>query len=175
MSKFRFPAVFGAISAMIIGCASMPKDADAVSNIDKVKYLGKWYEIARYDFAFEKGLNNTTAEYGILGNGNISVTNRGYDYKNGKWKEAKGKARFKGSDTVGALEVSFFGPFYSAYTIIALDKDYRYALIAGSSTKYLWILSRGKTMPEDVKKEYLKKAESSGYDLSELIWVEHDK
>ena len=83
------------------------------------------------------------------------MTNRGYDYKKGKWTEARAKARFRGSDTVGALEVSFFGPFYAAYNVIALDPEYRYALVAGDSTKYLWILSRTTDIPDDVKAEYL--------------------
>jgi apolipoprotein D and lipocalin family protein len=103
------------------------------------------------------------------------VTNRGYNYVKGKWQEAKAKARFVGADTRAALEVSFFGPFYAGYNVIALDKDYNYALVAGDSLKYLWILSRVKTIPEDVKKDYLALAASLGYDVASLIWVEHDK
>jgi apolipoprotein D and lipocalin family protein len=157
------------------GCSTIPKGATAVSNLDKAKYLGKWYETARFDFAFEKDLNNTTAEYTVRQDGYIGVLNKGYNYKKNKWEEARGKARFRGSDTVGELEVSFFGPFYGAYNIIALDPDYKYALIAGSSTKYLWILSREKTIPDDVKQNYLTAAESLGYDTERLIWVEHNK
>ena len=163
------------IFVLLSSCATLPKGANVVGSFEKEKYLGKWYEIARYDFAFEKDLNNTTAEYTIRKDGKIDVVNRGFNYLIKKWSEAKGKARFRGADTKGELEVSFFGPFYAAYNVIALDKDYRYALVAGSSLKYLWILSREKTIPSEVKDQYLTIAKSLGYDTSKLIWVEHDK
>ncbi|TXT43156.1 MAG: hypothetical protein FD137_1924 [Spirochaetes bacterium] len=107
--------------------------------------------------------------------GKIAVKNRGYNYVKGKWQEAKGKARFKGSQTRAELEVSFFGPFYAAYNVVALDKDYKYALVAGGSLDYLWILSRGKTIPDEVRRNYLDAARSLGYNTDALIWVEHDK
>jgi apolipoprotein D and lipocalin family protein len=165
------------LSAVLFSCAStgLAKEAPIVEGFDKARYLGKWYEIARFDFAFEKDLSNTTAEYGLRDDGKISVTNRGYNYVKGKWTEAKAKARFVGAETRAALEVSFFGPFYSGYNVIALDKDYTYALVAGDSLKYLWILSRTKTIPKDVKNEYLAVAASLGYNLDNLVWVEHDK
>ncbi|HAH63834.1 MAG TPA: hypothetical protein DCL73_17245 [Treponema sp.] len=163
------------ILSLFSGCSTIPKGATAVSNLDKAKYLGKWYEIARFDFSFEKHLNNTTAEYTIRKDGYIGVLNKGYNYKKNKWEEARGRARFRDSDTAGELEVSFFGPFYGAYNIIALDPDYKYALIAGKSTKYLWILSREKTIPDEVKRSYLTAAEAAGYDTVRLIWVEHDQ
>jgi apolipoprotein D and lipocalin family protein len=156
------------------GCASIPKGASAVRNFEKGKYLGKWYEIARFDFAFEKNLNNTTAEYSLLQNGYIGVKNSGFDYARKKWQEAKGKARFRGSEGIGEIEVSFFGPFYADYNVIALDGDYSYALVAGSSRAYLWILSREKSIPDDIKEKYLRIAGDLGYDLMKLVWVEHD-
>lgn len=159
----------------LISCTTLPKGARVVDHFEKEKYLGKWYEIARFDFSFEKNLNNTTAEYSIRPDGTINVKNRGYNYVSKKWQEANGRAKFRGDDTVAALEVSFFGPFYAAYNVIALDKDYQYALIAGSSLKYLWILSRTTTIPNDVRSEYLKIAQSVGYDVSKLIWVEHNQ
>lgn len=163
------------VLSLFSGCSSIPKGAAAVSNLNKAKYLGKWYEIARFDFSFEKNLNNTTAEYTIREDGYIGVLNKGYNHKKNKWKEARGRARFRGSGTIGELEVSFFGPFYGAYNIIALDPDYKYALIAGSSTKYLWILSREKTIPDEIKQNYLTAAEAAGYDTDRLIWVEHNQ
>jgi apolipoprotein D and lipocalin family protein len=172
---------FSTVMILVVGilflasCATLPKGARVVDHFEKEKYLGKWYEIARFDFAFERNLNNTTAEYSIRPDGTINVKNRGYNYVTQKWQEANGKARFRGDDTVAALEVSFFGPFYAAYNVIALDKDYQYALIAGSSLKYLWILSRTTTIPNDVRNEYLTIAQSLGYDVSKLIWVEHDR
>jgi len=164
-----------ALAVVFGGCATMPRGASVVTGFDKARYLGTWYEIARYDFAFERNLDNTTAEYRLLDNGYIGVANRGHDYVKDVWKVAQGKARFRGADTVAALEVSFFGPFYGAYNVIALDRDYRYALVAGNSTNYLWILSRTKTLPEGVKAEYLALAESLGYDTGKLIWVRHDE
>jgi apolipoprotein D and lipocalin family protein len=178
MKKFSKNALFlVSLSAVLFSCAtaSLPKETPVVERFDKTRYLGKWYEIARFDFAFEKNLSNTTAEYDLRDDGKISVTNRGYNYVKGKWVEAKAKARFVGADTRAALEVSFFGPFYSGYNVIALDGDYKYALVAGDSLKYLWILSRTKTIPEDVKKDYLNIALALGYNLDTLVWVEHDK
>lgn len=162
------------LTLLASACATLPKGATAVDGFEKARYLGKWYEVARFDFSFEKNLDNTTAEYALVQDGSISVTNRGHNYVTRKWSEARGKARFRGSDRRAELEVSFFGPFYAAYNVIALDKDYNYALVAGSNLKYLWILSRTPSIPEEVKADYLDKARSLGYDLSKLIWVHHD-
>jgi apolipoprotein D and lipocalin family protein len=168
--------LFGLITLLsLVSCSGIPKGVTAVSPFEKEKYLGKWYEIARFDFKFEEGLNNTTAEYSIRDDGKIKVVNRGYDYENETWEKAEGKAKFVKSDTIAMLKVSFFGPFYSGYNVIAIDPDYQYALVAGSSREYLWILSREKTIPESIKNQYLNKAETLGFDTSELIWVDHNK
>lgn len=161
---------------MIAGCktTTIPEGARAVKNFDKQKYLGKWYEIARLDFKYERNLNNTTAEYSLKDNGMIKVDNKGYNTKKKKWEQAIGKAKFVGDEKVGMLKVSFFGPFYSGYNVIAVDNDYQYALVAGESLKYLWILSRKTTIPEDVKANYLKIAKGIGYKTSDLLWVRHD-
>ena len=159
----------------LFSCATIPKGAEAVKPFDKEKYLGKWYEIARLDFKFERNLNNTTASYSLNDNGTIKVDNQGYNTKKEEWTQAIGKAKFVGDDDIAKLKVSFFGPFYSGYNVIAIDKEYKYALVAGESLKYLWILSRETVIPEDVKNEYLKMAEEIGYNTSELIWVEHTK
>lgn len=158
-----------------MSCSTIPKGVKAVEPFDKGKYLGKWYEIARFDFKFERGLNNTTAEYSLNADGSIKVTNRGYNVEKGAWSEAIGKAKFVGDDTVAKLKVSFFGPFYGGYNVIALDSEYKYALIAGSSVKYLWILSREPAIPDSVKKNYLKIAEGYGFNTSDLLWIEHDQ
>ena len=173
MKKKLWAVIAGAI--FFSGCAHIPEGAVAIKGFEKEKYLGKWYEIARLDFKYEKDLNNTTAEYTARDDGYIGVTNRGYNYVKKEWSEAKGKARFRGADSVGELEVAFFGPFYGAYNILALDKDYKYALIAGSSLKYLWILSREKSVPDDIKTQYLQLAMSLKFRTEDLIWVEHDK
>lgn len=159
----------------LFSCATIPKGAVAVEPFEKEKYLGKWYEIARMDFKFEKNLNNTTATYSLNNNGSIKVDNQGYNTKKEKWTQAIGKAKFVGDEDVGKLKVSFFGPFYSGYNVIAIDKDYQYALVAGKSLKYLWILSRETEIPMNVKNKYLKIAEDIGYNTSELLWITHDK
>lgn len=156
-------------------CSTIPKGVSAVTPFEKEKYLGKWYEIARFDFKFERGLNNTTAEYFLQTNGKIKVVNKGYDYAQKKWKEAVGKAKFAGDDKTAMLKVSFFGPFYGGYNVIAIDQEYKYALVSGSSLEYLWILSREKTIPVDIKTTYLEMAEKLGFKTSNLLWVEHDK
>jgi len=156
-------------------CSTIPKGAMAVKPFDKDRYLGKWYEIARMDFRFERNLNNTTANYSINTNGSIKVENRGFNYKSKQWKLAVGKAKFVGEQNIAMLKVSFFGPFYAGYNVIALDNEYKYALVAGQNLKYLWILSRETTIPEDVKQNYLKIAENLGFKTSMLLWVEHDK
>ena len=156
-------------------CSSIPKGVNAVTPFEKEKYLGKWYEIARFDFKFEKGLNNTTAEYSLRDDGKIKVINRGYNYEKKVWKQAIGKAKYAGDGHTAMLKVSFFGPFYSGYNVIAIDEDYKYALIAGGSLEYLWILSREKYIPENIKTEYLKIAEDYGFNTSKLLWVEQNE
>ncbi|NCD42938.1 MAG: hypothetical protein EOL88_12715, partial [Bacteroidia bacterium] len=148
-------------------CSTLPHGAKAVTPFHKTKYLGKWYEIARLDFRFERNLNNTTANYSLNKNGTIKVDNQGYNYKEKEWVQAIGKAKFSGDENVAMLKVSFFGPFYSGYNVIALDEDYQFALVAGESLKYLWILSRNPTIPEDIKQKYLKIAESIGYNTAD--------
>lgn len=159
---------------LLTACSNIPKGVKAVKPFDKQKYLGKWYEIARIDFKYEKNLNNTTAEYSINNDGSIKVVNRGYNYITMKWQQAVGKAKFTGNDNIAMLKVSFFGPFYSGYNVIALDSEYQYALVAGKNLSYLWILSRNTTISENVKQDYLKIAENYGFKTSSLIWVEHN-
>lgn len=166
----------GLIVLLTLGsCGTIPKGVRAVQPFDKEKYLGKWYEIARMDFRFERNLNNTTANYSVNKDGSIKVDNRGFNYKEQQWKQAIGKAKFVGKEDIAMLKVSFFGPFYSGYNVIALDKEYKYALVSGKSLSYLWILSRETTIPDDVKQNYLEIAGNLGYNTSSLVWVEHDK
>ena len=174
--KNFFPVAILSGFFLLISCGStIPDNAEAVQGFQKDKYLGKWYEIARLDFKYEEGLNNTTAHYSLNENGSIKVVNRGYDYEKEEWREANGKAKFVGEENIGMLKVSFFGPFYSGYNVIAIDQEYQYALVAGESLKYLWVLSRETTIPEEIKKDYLKVAEEIGYQTSDLIWVEHNQ
>ena len=163
------------ITAMMTSCASIPKKATPVQPFDLNRYLGTWYEVARMDFRLERGLNNVSAQYSMNQKGNVAVVNSGYNAEEGKWKKAEAKAKFRGDETKGALKVSFFGPFYSGYNVIAIDEEYRYALVAGKSLKYLWILSREKSIPDTIKTQYLQLAENIGYATEELLWVTHDR
>lgn len=156
-------------------CASIPEGAEAVSPFDTGKYLGTWYEIARLDFRFERNLDNTTANYTLSKDGRIRVENRGFDYVKLRWKRAIGKAKFRGATDVAELKVSFFGPFYAGYNVIALDDQYTYALVVGKNLNYLWILSRETSIPPDVKEAYLNLAKKLGFDVDALIWVKHDR
>lgn len=159
----------------IISCSSIPKNATAVQDFEIEKYLGTWYEIARIDFKHEEGLNNVSAQYSDDSKGNVLVKNSGYDYEKNEWTVANGWAKFKRDKNVAELKVSFFRPFYSGYNVVALDDEYKYALVAGKNLDYLWILSRTKEIPENIKQEYLNKAKQIGYDTSRLIWVKHDR
>ncbi|WKL47921.1 lipocalin family protein [Flavobacterium pectinovorum] len=172
-NRYITPVLIGAgIALLVYSCKSkIPTKAVAVTNFDKAKYLGKWYEIARLDYKWEKDLNNVTAEYSLNEDGTIKVDNKGYNVKKDKWEESIGKAKFVKKDNVGMLKVSFFGPFYSGYNVVAIDPDYKYALVAGESLKYMWILSRETSIPENIKLDYLRKAQEIGYDTSELVWV----
>jgi apolipoprotein D and lipocalin family protein len=167
----------GVAVSLLMSCSSVkiPKGATAVSPFYLDKYLGKWYEIARLDFKYEKDLDNVTATYLQKENGDLSVDNRGYNYVKKEWKQSVGKAKLVKGLNVARLKVSFFGPFYSGYNVIALDKDYRYALVAGNNLDYLWILSREKTIPEEVKTSYLQQAKALGYDTDALVWTKQDK
>jgi apolipoprotein D and lipocalin family protein len=163
------------ITAMLTSCASIPKKATPVQPFDLDRYLGSWYEIARMDFRQERGLNNVSAQYSLKENGDVAVLNSGFNVEEAKWEKAEAKAKFRGDESKGALKVSFFGPFYSGYNVIAIDDEYRYALVAGKSLKYLWILSREKSIPDTIKSQYLQLAESIGYATDELLWVAHDR
>ena len=132
------------------------------------KYLGKWYEIARFDHSFERDMEKVTAEYKLLPDGHIKVINSGY--RDGKFKETIGKA--KTTNTSGLLRVSFFMNFYSDYRVLMIDKDYNYVLVGSSSPKYLWILSRTPQLDEEVLEIIIDAAQEKGYDTDKLIFVE---
>ncbi|MFA3792774.1 lipocalin family protein [Aliiglaciecola sp. SL4] len=163
------------VSFFVVSCTSIPKGIEPVKNFDLNKYLGTWYEIARFDHSFEEGLQRVTAEYALLADGGVSVINRGFNSENGEWKEAEGKAYFVGEESIGHLKVSFFGPFYSSYIIFFLDQDdYQYALVSGPNREYLWILSRDKALPKSTIDMLVQEASDAGYDISKLIFVDHN-
>jgi len=158
----------------LTGCVGIPENVKPVDNFKLDKYLGKWYEIARLDHRFERGLSRITADYSLRDEGGVRVLNRGYSAKENEWKEAEGKAYFvKGTDQ-GYLKVSFFGPFYGSYVVFELDhENYQYSLVCGPDKSYLWILSRTPEMKMDAKDKLLAKASALGFDTSKLIFVDH--
>jgi apolipoprotein D and lipocalin family protein len=157
------------------GCTGIPDGVQAVTGFELDRYLGTWYEIARLDHSFERGMSNVTANYSMRDDGGVSVLNRGYKVAKGEWDEASGKAYVVGDADVGQLKVSFFGPFYGGYNIVELDKSgYQYALVAGPDRDYLWILSRTAQMAPDVLQSLVDKARELGFATDELIFVEHD-
>jgi apolipoprotein D and lipocalin family protein len=160
------------MSIFLFGCVGIPSNITPVKGFDIERYKGTWYEIARLDHSFERGLEKVTAEYGAKSDGGITVENKGFDPKSGIWKKAVGKAYFVGDPHEGRLKVSFFGPFYGGYNIIGLDeKDYSYALVCGPDRSYLWILARKPYLDESIKSQLVQKAEAFGFETEKLIYV----
>jgi apolipoprotein D and lipocalin family protein len=155
-------------------CTGVPDGIEPVRGFELERYLGTWYEIARLDHRFERGLSDISATYGLRDDGGVKVVNRGFDAEQGEWKEAVGKAYFVGDPDVGSLKVSFFGPFYGGYNIVDLDPDYRLSLVAGPSRDYLWILARDPNPPRAAIDRVVARARELGFDTDALIWVRHD-
>lgn len=158
----------GLLCFLAFSCSGQKVDNSPVSSLDLNRYLGNWYEIARFDHSFERGLTHAKANYALNPDGTIVVTNSGL--LDGKQKESIGKAKI--TDTVGLLRVSFFGPFYSDYRVMMLAEDYSYALVGSKNAKYLWILSRTPELPQEILTKILAVATARGYDTGKLIWVE---
>ena len=156
------------------GCLGMPDSVQPVTGFELERYLGKWYEVARLDHSFEKGLSQVTAEYSLREDGGVSVLNRGFSESENEWKEAEGKAYFVNSDSEGYLKVSFFGPFYGSYVIFELDhENYQYAFVSGPNTKYLWLLSRTPSVGIEIMEKFIEMSKSRGFDTDSLIFVQH--
>jgi apolipoprotein D and lipocalin family protein len=158
---------------MVLGaCSTAPPDGiTAVTPFDVNRYAGKWYEIARMDHSFERGLSEVSATYRLQPDGSVQVINRGFDSERKDWKEAVGKALFTGDTNRGALKVSFFGPFYGGYNVAAMDPSYRWSLVVGPDRGYVWILSRDRQLTPEVREQVLAQARKLGIDVDRLIWV----
>ncbi|MBQ2396049.1 MAG: lipocalin family protein [Bacteroidales bacterium] len=174
MKRFFKNAIASGLLMFVVASCSSNKSVQSVDNstikqLDVTRYMGQWYEIARYDHSFEKGMTHVKANYRLLSNGKIEVTNSGM--KDGKFKVKKGKARQVSIKDPGKLEVSFFLWFYSDYYIMELDKNYNYVVVGSSSDKYLWILSRTPQLDEDIKQSLLSKISERGYDTTALYFV----
>jgi apolipoprotein D and lipocalin family protein len=161
---------------LLTGCLGMPENVKPVESFVLDRYLGKWYEIARLDHSFERGLEQVTAHYSLRKDGGVSVVNRGFSTKKNKWKQAQGKAYFVNDKDQGYLKVSFFGPFYGTYAIFELDQvNYDYAFVSGPDTSYLWLLSRTPTLDQNVIDKFLLQADQLGFKVEDLIFVNHEK
>jgi len=172
---FRMTAMAVLLLPGLTGCLGMPEGVKPVDGFDVNRYLGKWYEIARLDHSFERGLINVTAEYSLRDDGGVRVVNRGFSTSKNEWKEANGKAFFVESPDKGYLKVSFFGPFYGSYVVFDLDQDgYQYSFVSGPDTSYLWLLARTPQVPEEVLQKFIDQAAALGFDTGSLIRVEQN-
>jgi len=163
------------IAALLSACTGIPDGVTAINGFDINRYTGTWYEIARLDHRFERGLNNISATYTLKGDGSVKVLNKGWNQADGEWEQAEGKAYFVEQPDQGRLKVSFFGPFYGGYNIIDLDKkDYSYSMVTGPDKSYLWILSRTREMPKATLEALIEKAKQLGFATDKLIFVNQD-
>lgn len=174
--KGKAVSILLSLLPLLAGCTKIPDGLEPVRGFHVDRYLGRWYEIARLDHSFERGLSNVTADYSLRDDGDITVLNRGFDDSRGEWKEAKGIGRFIGDKDVASLKVSFFRPFWSGYHVISFDKEgYSYALVTSANRSYLWILSRTKTLEEGVLSSLVSKAKAWGFETEDLIYVRQDR
>lgn len=163
------------LALLLGGCVSLPDNVRPVGDFKLERYLGTWYEIARLDHSFERGLSRVTAEYSLREDGGVRVVNRGYSARDGKWKQAEGRAYFVRDPQTGFLKVSFFGPFYGSYVIFELDhENYGYAVVSGPDTSYLWILARTPRMDESLRRDLVARAAARGFKTEGLIFVDHE-
>ena len=156
----------------LIGCVGVPNGIESVKGFDVQRYMGRWYEIARLDHRFERGLTHVTAEYSLRDDGTVRVVNTGTDAASSRLKEAEGIAQFVGSPDEGHLKVSFFGPFYGSYVIFELGEEYDYAFVAGNSTAYLWLLARSPVVSDATIERFLQRAGELGFDTEKLVFVD---
>ena len=155
-------------------CSSgIPAGIQPVTNFDIHRYLGCWYEIARLDHRFERGLQQVMATYSLNGDGTIRVENAGVDSKTGRLKKAVGKAKIVSDKSLGHLKVSFFGPFYGSYVIFALAEDYSVALVCGASRDYCWILARDSHLEQKKLDTYTAIAKKNGFKVDKFIYPAH--
>ncbi len=161
---------FIVLSLIIAGCSAKNPPLETVNKVEIEKYLGTWYEIARYEHFFEKDCKNVSANYSMLDMETIKVINRCTDIKTNEQKEALGRA-YAVDNTNSKLKVSFFRPFYGDYWVLILDKNYDYVVVGTPSRKYLWILSRSPKLDENIKNNILQKLPKLGFDTSKLIWT----
>jgi len=158
---------------LLSGCLTDPDGIEPVDNFELNRYLGKWYEIARLDHSFERGLEAVSAEYSLRDDGGIRVVNLGRNTDTQTNQEAEGRAYFVEQPNLGYLKVSFFGPFFGSYVIFELEENYQYAFIAGNTTNYLWLLARTPEVSQVLVNQFISRATQLGFDTTQLILVDH--
>lgn len=158
------------VAGVVYGRGTDNIDRRTIPAFDVRRYMGDWYEIARYDHPFERGLVEVRASYRLVADGRVEVLNSGTDLESGKRKTARGKAKL--TTKSGRLKVSFFWIFYSDYNILEMGRDYEWALVGSSSDKYLWILSRTPKLPAATLNHILRLAEQRGYHLDQLLFID---
>ena len=161
----------GMFCLVLMGCTGIPEGIEPVTDFDQERYLGTWYEIARLDHSFERGLSEVTATYRANPDGSIAVLNRGFDQEEARWREAEGVARFVDSSTVAHLKVSFFGPFYGSYIVFELGENYEHAFVSGFNREYLWLLSRSPQVSDTLRNEFLETITKLGFAPDDLVWL----
>ena len=173
MSKIRRLryGLVGMFCLVLMGCTGIPEGIEPVTDFDQERYLGTWYEIARLDHSFERGLSEVTATYRANPDGSIAVLNRGFDQEEARWREAEGVARFVDSSTVAHLKVSFFGPFYGSYIVFELGENYEHAFVSGFNREYLWLLSRSPQVSDTLRNEFLETITKLGVAPYDLVWL----
>lgn len=163
------------IAVLLSGCTGIPEGVTAIDGFEINRYMGTWYEIARLDHRFERGLDKISATYTLNGDGGVNVVNKGWNKEAGKWKQVEGKAYFVEQPDKGRLKVSFFGPFYGGYNIIQLDKKgYAYSMVTGPDRSSFWILSRTRQLPKATLDALIEKAKQLGFATDKLIFVNQD-
>ncbi|MET4636534.1 apolipoprotein D and lipocalin family protein [Kaistia defluvii] len=154
-----------------VGNAAVPQPAKSV---DVERYLGRWFELGRYENGFERGCEAVTAEYSLRPDGLVKVLNTcnagGVD---GRERVAVGRAKIVPGSGNAKLRVSFFGPFLGDYWILDHAPDYAWSIVGEPSGRYLWILTRSPTPSEPVRKKLESRARSLGYDVTMLRWTHH--
>ena len=174
MNRYFFIVLLASLS--LFGCTGSPEGVYPVKTFQLPEYLGSWYEIARLDHSFERGMSSVTATYSMRDDGGVKVLNKGFKEDSQEWGEAEGKAYFVDSSDVGHLKVSFFGPFYGSYIIFELDNlDYQYAFVSGMNTDYLWLLARTPKVSDELIEHFVKSASALGFDTEQLIFVDQSK
>lgn len=154
---------------------TIPRKAVAVNPFEIDRFLGKWYEVARLDYKFDRNIMNTSVDFSLKPNGNLRVVKRWYNYYKKRKEINIGMAKFAGPIYEAKMLLSFRKPLYFGYNVIGIDADYKYALVVGEDLRHLWLLSREHTIPEDIRRAFIHQASLIGYDISKLIWVDQNE